>query len=437
MDESQTRRIGVARARSRRFAIGALMVLLCGGATSTCWAQDEFDLEIRTDSTAKTPILVRDFTYDGPPRKLLARGEAPEEIVVQDLEFSDYFDVSREGGRVSSQSHDAVVWGRVVERFGKVVLQGQIIDAENGDLIYQNDYPLGDPPDRWALHAFSDDVVLYLTGEKGVSSTRIAFVGTATGSKEIYLIDYDGARLSRLTTLGSISLSPAWSPNGKSIAFMTYASGNPDLVIMDVGGSDVRALSRRQGLNSAPAYHPKGNKVIATLSFEGNSELYTMNAEGGELRRITFDTNSIETSAAYSPTGDQIAFISDRTGQPQVYVMDQDGSNVRRISHLNGFCDSPDWSPNGEWISFVARIDGVFDVFIVRPDGSGGKRLTANEGNHENPAWAPDSRHLVYAKTYGGERRLFVMAANGQGKRQLTWSQGDQYNPAWSPSLKQ
>ena len=402
-----------------------------------CLAQDEYEMIVNPDSAAKTPILVRNFTYDGPPRKLLTRGEAPEEILVQDLEFSDFFDVSREGyPRASAESPDAVVWGRVIERFGKVVLQGQIIDAANGDLIYQHDYPLGDPPDRWALHAFSDDVVLYLTGESGVATTRIAFVGTATGSKEIYLIDYDGARLSRATTLGSISLSPAWSPDAKRIAFMTYASGNPDLVQIDIGSPNTVALSRREGLNSAPAWHPNGKRVIATLSFEGNSELYTMNDEGTDLRRLTFDTNSIETSACYSPTGDQIAFISDRTGQPQVYVMGADGANVRRISHLNGFCDSPDWSPNGEWIAFVARIDNVFDIFIVKPDGTGGQRLTANEGNHENPSWAPDSRHLVYAKTLGGERRLFVMAANGQGKRQLTWSQGDQYNPAWSPPMK-
>lgn len=400
-------------------------------------AQDDWTITVNPEAAVKTPILVRNFTYDGPPRKLLTRGEAPEEILVQDLEFSDFFDVAREGyGSGSGKSPDAVVWGRVIERFGKVILQGQIIDASNGDLIYQNDYPLGDPPDRWALHTFSDDVVLYLTGESGVATTRIAFVGTATGSKEIYLIDYDGARLTRATTLGSISLSPAWSPDSKSLAFMTYASGNPDLVRIDVGGANVVALSRREGLNSAPAWHPNGKSLIATLSFEGNSELYSMNAEGGELRRLTFDANSIETSACYSPDGGQIAFISDRTGQPQVYVMNPDGTNLRRISHLNGFCDSPDWSRNGEWITFVARIDGVFDIFIVRPDGARGQRLTANEGNHENPSWAPDSRHIVYAKTVGGERRLYVMAANGQGKRQLTWSQGDQYNPAWSPPMK-
>lgn len=431
-------RSGAAAAVGGRRGVLVLIafVSILARTAGSVWAQEEFDLRVSQDAVEKTPILVRDFTYDGAPRKLLARGEAPEEILVQDLEFSDFFDVAREGyARASGRTPDAIVWGRVIERLGKVVLQGQVVDAENGDLIFQNDYPLGDPPDRWALHAFSDDIVLYLTGESGVATTRIAFVGTATGSKEIYLIDYDGARLARTTTLGSISLSPAWSPDANWIAFMTYASGNPDLVRAEVGSPNVVALSRRPGLNSAPAFHPKGDRIIATLSFEGNSELYTMNLEGGDLKRLTFEANSIETSACYSPTGAQVAFISDRTGQPQVYVMDADGANVRRISYLNGFCDSPDWSPNGDWIAFVARIDQGFDIFVVRPDGTDGQRLTADEGNHENPSWAPDSRHLVYAKTLAGDRRLYVMAANGQGKRQLTWSQGDQYNPAWSPKM--
>jgi len=61
-------------------------------------------------------------------------------------------------------------------------------------IIFRKTYRLGDPPDRWAVHAFADDIVLFLTGERGVSQTRIAFVGDATGNKEIYLVDYDAPR---------------------------------------------------------------------------------------------------------------------------------------------------------------------------------------------------------------------------------------------------
>lgn len=395
----------------------------------------EIDFEI-TKGFTKTSVLVREFDYDGAQRRLLARGESPEQVLAQDLEFSDFFSVQREDGRRGTPA-ETVVYARVVSRFGKVVLQGQLLESATGDVIFESEYPLGDPPDRWALHAFSDDVVLYLTGEAGVASTRIAFVGNATGSKEVYLVDYDGARLSRVTSLGSITISPAWSAEGKYIACTTFASGNPDLAKIEVGDPEVVAISTRQGINSAPEWDPAGSgDIIAALSYEGNTELYRMNSNGGDLHRLTFEPNSIETSATFSPSGGQIAFVSDRTGQTQIYIMDADGANVRRLTYLNGYCDSPDWSPKGDSIVFVGRVDGAFDLFTMAADGTNLRRLSSGEGNHENPSWAADGRHIVYAKRDGNDRRLFITAADGSGKRQLTWSRGDQYNPAWSPPLR-
>jgi TolB protein len=389
---------------------------------------------------SKIPVLIRDFTYSGAERRLLTTGEACEDILEQDLIFSDYLDVRREGVRQFSSAESqrppqAIVAGEVSRSFGKVTLHGRLIDASSGELIFEDEYDLDEPPDRWTIHAFADDVVLYLTGERGVARTRIAFVGDATKSKEIYLVDYDGARLSRVTSLNTITISPTWSPDGKQLAFMTYASGNPDLVRVQLGQQQVIAVSARPGINSAPAWHPNGQRIAAALSFEGNSEIYTMDVSGKNLQRITFAENSIETSPTFSPTGSQIAFVSDRTGQTQIYIMDVDGANTRRLTHLNGMCDSPHWSRDADWIVFVARIDRTFDIFRVRPNGADLTRLTADSGNYENPRWAPDSRHIVYAQRSEGSRNLFVMAADGSGKRRLTWSSGDQYNPAWSPPL--
>jgi TolB protein len=384
----------------------------------------------------KVPLLVRDFTYQDVPRHLLVTGEECEQVLVQDLLFSDFFDVQREGevgtGR-TSRSPEAIVWGKVQSRWGKTVLDGMLVDSETGKLIFEKSYSLGDPPDRWAIHAFSDDIVLYLTGESGVAGTRIAFVGNATGSKEIYLID-DGARLTRVTSLGSITISPSGSPDGKRLAFTSFVHGKPDLYWVEIGESKLRTLSDRPGVNSAPCWSPDGQHLVASLSFEGNSEIYKLDLSGKKVERLTFSP-SIETSPTYSPVGNQIAFVSDRTGQTQIYIMDGDGANTRRLSFLNGMCDSPDWSRKGDRIVFVARVDPVYDIFTIRANGTDLRRLTAGEGNHENPRWAPDGRHLVFAMREGESRRLYIMAADGSGKRRLTWSRGDQYNPAWSPPL--
>jgi TolB protein len=256
--------------------------------------QDHEIPPITDGQISKIPVLVRDFRYEGAERRLLTTGESCEEILVQDLTFSDYLAVHRDNPRLAGGHADAeaIVYAEVVTRFGKVIMQGKLVDASTGNIAYEEDYPLGEPPDRWAIHAFSDDIVLYLTGERGVAQSRIAFVGDATGSKEIYVIDYDGARLSRISNLGSISISPAWSRDGSQIAFTTWASGNPDLVRMKIGAPDAIAVSARPGINSAPAWHPDGKRIAAALSFEGNTELYLMDLNGKALERLTGSRSS-------------------------------------------------------------------------------------------------------------------------------------------------
>jgi len=55
-------------------------------------------------------------------------------------------------------------------------------------------------------HTFSDEVMRAVTAEKGPFSGKIAFVSTATGNKEVCLMDYDGFNVQRLTGNRSINL---------------------------------------------------------------------------------------------------------------------------------------------------------------------------------------------------------------------------------------
>lgn len=421
-----------------------LGVLLGAFFVPIAWAQENIGLEIVKGRLSKIKIEIQNFQYFDVLRAPLSEGEWCEDVLTRDLEFSDFFDVKREMGFIPSPSDtsvspiskaQAVATGEVRRRWGKVELQGELLDGREGKVIFRRTYPIGDPPDRWAVHAFADDIVLYLTGEAGVAQSRIAFVGQSGDSKEIYLVDYDGTRLSPLTRLGTIVISPRWSPKGDVIAFTSFGNGRPDLVQMRLADLLLTTLSSRPGINSAPCFAPGGGRLAASLSFEGNAELYLLEDAGRKAQRLTFSP-SIETAPSFSPDGAKLCYTSDRSGQPHVYVMDSDGANARRLTYLGKWCDSPDWSPKGDRICFVALVDDAFDIFTMRPDGEDLRRLTAGEGSHENPRWAPDGRHLVYAKRSGKTRQIHVMAADGSGKRALTSFKGDQYNPAWSPPLR-
>src|SRR5581483_5519140 len=102
----------------------------------------------------------------------------------------------------------------------------------------------------------------------GVASTQIAFVSTRTGHKEIWVMDYDGANQRQLTHLGSISLTPRWSPDAARIAFTCYShgsqiifsssmAGNPELYEIDSNGGRPKRLTYSNGASTSPAWNPK------------------------------------------------------------------------------------------------------------------------------------------------------------------------------------
>ncbi len=421
-------------------ALVAVLILSAVGAR----AQQEARMGIVKGTAFKFSLEVQDFHYLETMRTPLEGGESCEELLRRDLQQSDFFEVRRELAFIPDPADSSnmpkpveyLATGIVRKKWGEVVLEGELLDAASGKVMFRQEYSLGSPPDRRAVHAYADDIVRHVTGEAGVALSRIAFVGVIGKAKEVFLVDYDGFGLSQLTKLGSICLSPRFSADGERLAFTSFAQGEADLVTLALSDGRMTPLSSRPGIDSAPAWHPDGSQVAASLTFEGNAEIYVMDDHGKKAQRLTFSP-AIETAPCFSPDGSRIVFTSDRTGEPHLWVMDSDGANSQRLSYLGKWSDSADWSPRGDRIVFVALVDDGFDIFTMAPDGSDRRRATANDGSWENPRWAPDGRHIVAAKRErGGQRRLFVMTADGGGKRALTSFSGDQYNPAWSSSRK-
>jgi TolB protein len=356
-----------------------------------------------------------------------------DEVLAHDLEWSAIFTVSRAwvGGQAPFDVQ-AVVGGKLVINGSQVRLTGEVRDfpARRPILVREYRGPLRDW--RSVVHQFADDIALQFTGERGVSETRIAFVAQNGRSKELYVMDYDGARLTPITSDQSIALSPAWSPEGSLLLFTSYrGGGGPRIFVAAAAGGKPFLVSGRPGLNTGASYSPDGREIVCTLSQDGNSEIYVLDARGGSPQRLT-NNRGIDTSPAWSPTGREIAFTSDRTGTPQVHVMDREGGNLRRLTYDVDYTDSPAWSPKGDRIAFVNRTGGGFDIYTCRADGSE-TRLAVTGGSNENPRWSPDGRHLVFSSTRDGARALYVTDLDGTPPRKLDTGGLVALTPAWSP----
>ncbi len=435
-------RSGARRRKSEGMAAVAIALL-----ATAAWAQQPSQPKITGVVTGEgfTPIRIAIPAADAAPS---AAGPAQEIIdtLRDDLRFAGFFDivdpalyrlapapkpdvpVAYDDWR--SIGAETLVATRVALSSNRIDLEARLYDNAIHTMLFARRYGGGTDLARRIAHQLADDLVRHFTGHPGASLSRIAFCSKHGDGKEIYLMDYDGRRLRRLTTSSTINLSPAWSPDAERMAYVSWTTGRPAIWVMDSAGKTSRISTVGGDLNSAPAWSPDGKRLVYNSDADGNSELYVVDLATGRSTRLTY-TPAIETSPAFSPNGREIAFTSDRSGSPQIYIMDAEGLNTRRVSQEGDFNDSASWSPEGDRLAYVSRREGRFDVVVLDLVKGVLTRLTHGEGSNEDPRWGPDGRHLVFASNRSGSWQIYTMAADGSDVRQLTRGV-DSYTPDWS-----
>ncbi|MGW8222543.1 MAG: Tol-Pal system beta propeller repeat protein TolB [Syntrophobacteria bacterium] len=410
-------------------------------------------IDINSPLQKKIPIAIPSFRYEGTDGANQAMGKNLADILNNALSFSGLFrgldpavfledpekmGVTKEEIKFSEWRFlgaDLLVRGSYQVQGEQLGLVIRLFDVIHQKLLLKKTYTNDLGVARQTILTFADEMMSYLTGESGIFSTKIAFVGDATGHKEIYLADFDGSNVRQLVHDQNMSLSPTWSADGRKISYVGYKQGNPDLYTVDLFNKQVERISMRPGLNIAPAYHPKGGKLAATLSFTGNPELYLLDARGEILEQLTISW-SIDVSSSWSPDGQKLAYVSNRAGKPQIYLLDLSSKRSTRLTFEGDYNTSPAWSPRGDRILYAGLHDGRFDIFMINPDGSELRQLTGGEGNNENPCWSPDGRLILFQSDRRGTPSLWVMQANGTDQRRLRLNLGgSQTEPDWSPRL--
>lgn len=358
--------------------------------------------------------------------------------------------------------------GQKVES-GKFFLEAHLFDVFGKKKIFGTRYQYPSAQSFRLVQALAEDILKYLTGEKGLFISRISMVcrqGQGNkSSKEIFVMNADGRGLTRLTFDNSISLSPSWSPDAKHLIYTQYATvpgtrrQGTVLRRHDLASGARTSLSSREGMNSGGTYHPKNNKIAITLSFNGRPEIYLLNPSGNsepeplsrliKIKRIggegfqpNFESLLFDVEPSFSPDGNQIVFSSARSGNPMIYTADLATKIANQLTFAGKYNAAPDWSPKGDKILFAAQrvVEGNFDIYIIDPDGNNlnrltvGDRVSARRVNSENPSWAPTGRHFAFSANEGGNYAVYVMTADGTIKRKISPEGRECSQPSWGPA---
>jgi TolB protein len=289
-------------------------------------------------------------------------------------------------------------------------------------------------------HSIANDIVNAITGKKGIFLTRIAFICDKTGKKEIFSSSFDGSDVRQVTRIRSLTMAPAWSPDGQKIAFAVYNrhsdnTKNIDLFEMNLRTGGLKLLSNRKGINSGASYSPSGDKLAYTMSYTGNPEVHVLNLETKETSQLTHSIG-FDVDPAWSPDGQKLAFVSSRPGKPMLYTLDlKNPADAKRLTYAGSYNATPAWSPDGKKIAFAGWLDKRFDLFTITSDGGKIERLTKDEGNNEDPHYSPDGSFLVFSSSRSGGKNIFIMGSEGGNVKRLTFGMGECVAPKWSPYL--
>ncbi|MEI8031446.1 MAG: Tol-Pal system beta propeller repeat protein TolB [Comamonadaceae bacterium] len=404
--------------------------------------QAQFRVEVSGIGLNQLPIAVSAFRgEDSAPQKIAA-------IVQADLERSGQFravdssgvaldELSRPDVTVWRQrGADSLVSGSVTRLAdGRYDVRFRLWDVVRGQDLGGQSYAVTPADLRLAAHRIADFIYEKLTGDKGVFSTRIAYVTKAAQRYQLWVADADGENSQSALASPEPIISPAWSPNGSQLAYVSFESRKPVVYTHDVVTGKRRLIANFRGSNSAPAWSPDGRTLAVTLSRDGGSQLFAIDAAGGEPRRLA-QSSGIDTEPAYSPDGKSIYFVSDRGGAPQIYKIPSLGGAAERVTFTGSYNISPAISPDGRWLAYISRVSGVFRLHVMEL-ATGAVNAVSDTSADESPSFAPNSRLIVYATQQQGREVLMTTTLDGKIKARLSGQSGNIREPDWGPFQKQ
>ena len=427
----------------RRLPIAAFVLFF---AASSVFAQDWVHTGTNL-GVEKIRIAAADFKPASNNQQLLLLKQTFDKTFYSDLDNAGIFDLvsksfnppatpgSPQEIQLANWAADPtlaamVAFGNVGFHGANMEVHGWLFDAKNptAPQVLGKQYS-GQPTEdtaRLIAHKFADEIIFRLGGGiPGIAESKIYYVCSVGGSKQVFVMDYDGENFRQLTNLPGTALSPHVSPDNSRVAFTLLNNHGWSLQMYSLDLGRMVAFQNPGGTTISPSWSADGRTLLFSSSRSGDPEIYSSNADGGDMHRLT-QYKGPDVSPVFNPKTDaQIAWISGRTGLPQLYVMNSDGGDVQRMTD-GGYATSPGWAPNGEFITFAWNRKygpgdpGGQDIYIMDVASKRWLQLTHEEGRNDFPTWSPDGRHIAFQSQRGGITSIWSMLADGTHTVQLT-----------------
>ena len=256
----------------------------------------------------------------------------------------------------------------------------------------------------------------------------VVFTAEAAGTRQVFTLSLRGpGALPVQVTASEAALSdPQWSPDGRRIAFVR----EDEIWIVDADGSRLTRVVGKPGGGKEPRWSPDGRRLGFISRRRGWGQVWVVDAPVPRRGRPQRDPRppvpvavtpagvDVE-SYAWSPDGAQLAVMGQQRPEDlatnQIALVDVEGGAQRIVAGEGSHDTAARWLPDGS-ITYVSDADGWFQV--VRRSADGRDRIVVTDGEREHgepsggygyaPLPSPDGTRVVHIEVRDGLIDLVV-----------------------------
>jgi len=264
-------------------------------------------------------------------------------------------------------------------------------------------------------------------------------IGIISSSPEfaLYTVPAAGGKAAAVK-IGGYATQPRWSPDGKKIYYLDK-DGLISFIPAEGGDASIVSIQSETkfviiGWGAGLAISPDGHRIVFSGIKRGitGRNIWTLPIDGGTPMQITVASAPFEDQfPCWSPDGKSIAFVRTQKDdryrlafRAGIYIVPAAGGEVKRITDETDRVNSQAiaWSPDGTMLAYISRDDqlalvgepgswdGSLKVYSLRERKS--RAVTRVQGTIVNAelAWSPDSRRIAYNDSYRNNGPIKVVS---------------------------
>lgn len=265
----------------------------------------------------------------------------------------------------------------------------------------------------------------------------VAYTAEGAGSRQIFTLSLRGGHPTQLTASAKPISDPQWSPDGRRLAYVR----EDEIWVMEADGSRVTRVVGKPGEGRQPRWSPDGHRLAFISRRRGWSQVWLIDAPVPRRGRPASDPRPPEPTVLtesgidvdtfeWAPDGGRIATTAHRGPEPsetsQIALVDPVSGATEIIAGDVSMDVGPRWLPDGSLL-YVSDADGWFQVVRRTADGRDRIVLTAGEHEHGEPSGgigsaplpATDGSRFAYIEVHDGLQDLIVgeLAAGAPPRR--------------------